>query len=825
MMHAPLARLTILAGFVLSLVVGSSVADGNDRQPFADFFGEHCVSCHSGSEPQGGLDLETLGKQLNDPRTFARYVAIHDRVERGEMPPEGESPIEEPAKRAFLEKLAGGLSKHEATVEGRSGRTPLRRLNRYEYENTVRELLAVEVSVREILPPDTPAHGFDTVADNLRFSQLQLEKYLEAADHALEAAIDLTAAPQRFNAKLSLKDEDGIRDNLDTPEGTIRDPVSMEKHRVVFGELPDAVILFADGYPSGDFRKFSATEAGTYRFRASASAYRAGGKSAILRIFAHRFQARRLLDYFSIPEQGRVVEFTAHLNRDELVQVAPYGIGFDDEGQTVWNTGAAAFKGSGLALQWLEIEGPLETWPRASLATLYPDIAVESIAENERPWHNHRQIGYRLAPKDPSEDARRVVEHFASRAFRRSVSADEAAPFVKLAVDALLEGLRFEDATRRAFRAVLTAPQFLFLDAQPGKLDDAALASRLAYFLWSGPPDEVLRAVADEGKLSDPKTLREQTERMLSDERSQQFIRNFTGQWLDLRNIRATSPDMQLYPEFDEMLAHSMVVESEAFFAELLAKNESTDNLIDSDFLMINQTMARHYGIEADLDERFQRVPVPKGSPRGGVLTQAAVLKVTANGTVTSPVLRGTWVMKRLLGQPPQPPPPNVGAVEPDTRGTSTIRQLLDKHRRSETCASCHQQIDPPGFALESFDVIGGYRERYRSLGEGEKPTWKLAGREIWEYKLGLAVDASGELPGGKSFRGIDDFKQLLMTNSSKQVLRNVVERLMVYSTGAGIRFSDRAEVSRIVARLAAEGSGLRSAVHEVVQSPLFQSK
>jgi hypothetical protein len=239
---------------------------------------------------------------------------------------------------------------------------------------------------------------------------------------------------------------------------------------------------------------------------------------------------------------------------------------------------------------------------------------------------------------------------------------------------------------------------------------------------------------------------------------------------------------------------------------------------------MLNRTMARHYSIPGVNSESFQRVALPPDSPRGGVLTQAAILKVTANGTVTSPVLRGAWVMKRLLGTPPQPPPPNVGSVEPDTLGASTIRELLDKHRSSETCASCHAAMDPPGFALESFDVIGGWRDRYRSLGTGDKPPWQFEGRDIWEYKLGPPVDSSGSLPDGRTFQDIREFKQLLL-NDRQQVLHSLTEKLLTYATGAGIRFSDRAEVDRIVSAVSNKDRGLRTLVHEVVQSELFRNK
>jgi hypothetical protein len=311
---------------------------------------------------------------------------------------------------------------------------------------------------------------------------------------------------------------------------------------------------------------------------------------------------------------------------------------------------------------------------------------------------------------------------------------------------------------------------------------------------------------------------------MLKDRRADAFVANFTGQWLDLRNIDATSPDASLYPEFDEMLKRAMVGETEAFSREVLMNDLSVTSFIHSDFAMLNSRIARHYDIPGVRGEQFQRVSLPADSPRGGVLTQASVLKVTANGTVTSPVLRGAWVMKRLLGDPPPPPPPGVGSVEPDTRGATTIRELLDKHRSSESCMGCHSKMDPPGFALESFDVIGGWRDRYRSKEKGDRPDAKVDNRGVWQYKLALPVDTTGTLPDGRTFTGIRDFKKLLLERPG-DVQRCLAEKLLTYATGAGISFADRAVATDIVRKTQSQGGGLRTMIAEVVLSEAFRSK
>ncbi len=719
-----------------------------------EFIAQNCVDCHDGTTKEAGLDLTTTNWQPEDRGNFERWIEIFDRVHARKMPPaEADQPTDE-ARHSFEKALGTELNALSAARQKTNGRTVLRRLNRVEYENSLHDLLDIRIPLQQLLPEDTPAHGYDTVAEGLRFSQLQMEKYLEAADAALDAAIHFELAPEPTKKRYTYKEEKGIRENLDTPEGTIRDPVSKQKHHIIFKELDDAVVFFSDGYSPTDLRQFSSRVPGDYRLRISAYGHQTQGHPAMMTIYADNFREKRLLGFFDMPaDEARVVDLRIQLRQNEHLKIEPYGTGFDEQGQDIWKISGPAYKGSGLAVQWVEVEGPLyASWPPPSMKAVFGELPIVELPENKRKWQNNRRVAYELRPADPAADLRKVVERFASRAFRRPIESNEADRFVQLGEDQLSAGKPFEQAVRVALRGILCLPQFLILEETPGRLNDYALASRLSYFLWSTTPDEQLLQLAHVGKLAQSEVLREQTNRLLDDPRAQQFVHNFVGQWLDLRRIDATSPDMRLYPEFDNMLQLSMVGETEAFFHELLAKNLSIDNLIHSDFLMLNRRIAEHYGIDSVVGEDYQHVALPAGSPRGGILTQASVLKVTANGTVTSPVMRGAWVMKRLLGEPPAPPPP-VPAIEPDTRGTTTIRELLAKHRSDATCASCHQDIDPPGFALESFDVIGGYRERYRSLEKGDRPQYKLRGRDIYQYKLALPVDASGELPDGRTFQ------------------------------------------------------------------------
>jgi hypothetical protein len=420
---------------------------------------------------------------------------------------------------------------------------------------------------------------------------------------------------------------------------------------------------------------------------------------------------------------------------------------------------------------------------------------------------------------DPSADARRLLADFLPRAFRRTVEAAEVDRYADLAADRVAAGVGFEMAMRTAYTAALCSPDFLYLHERPGRLDGWALASRLSYFLWGSMPDDELFDLARDGRLTDPAVLRRQTDRMLADPKAGRFMADFVDQWLDLRDIDQTSPDRRLYPEFGPYLRDSMVAESRGFFRELLAHDLPAATVVRSDFAVLNQKLAEHYGVPGVTGSAFRRVPLPADARRGGFLTQAAVLKVTANGTDTSPVKRGAWVQRKVVGRPPDPPPPNVPAIEPDVRGTTTVREQLAKHRADPGCAACHARIDPPGFALEGFDVIGGQRDRFRTLGPGDPPKTAAA----VAYRLAHPVDAAGEV-GGRRFAGVDEFRAILAADD-RQLARNLYGQLLTYATGAPPGYADRAEVERALDRAAWTGYGVRTLVHEVVQSEMFWTK
>lgn len=805
-----------------------------DARVYADdiagFIKQNCVECHNESEKTAGLNLEALPMTLDTEENRHVWIKIHDRVDNGEMPPESTLTAKErsPLTDALSAKLVASIANRQ-----RQGRVILRRLNRREFENSLHDLLGVNTQLAHLLPEDGRSHGFDTVADGLRISAVQMEKYLEVIDMALDDAVRLTERPKQFKKRLRFQDEKEVRENLDTPE-TKLDPGSGQRHRRLFKEQDDALVFISHGYSPDHLRQFAPPATGLYRIKASAYAIDNGDQPIALKIYSTDWKNSQLLGYFELAtDKPRTIEMTAHLTIKQHLRFSAYGVGIDNKGKNVWNVDTVkGWKVPGMALKWIDIEGPLlDQWPPPSLTNVFGTAAIHKLKQKGR-WTDQGHIAYAINPQDPKGAAKTAITEFAARAFRRPLQPGDADHFIQLAINELHRGRSYAQAVRVAIRGILVSPRFLMLDESPGRLDTYALASRLSYFFWSRPPDAELLTLAKNGKLANTQVLHDQVERLLSSPRAEQFVSSFVGQWLDINNIDDTIPDTKLYPEYDEILRNSMVAETEAFFRELLTNNLPITNVISSDFVMLDRRLADHYELPKAFGsskskelfgEEFRKVSLPIDTVRGGVMTQAAVLKVTANGTVTSPVVRGSWILRQIVGKPPSPPPP-VDAIEPDTRGATTIRQQLAKHRDSETCNRCHREIDPPGFALESFDVIGGFRKRYRSVGEGDPETKTLHGRNIWEYKLGQPVDCTGQTSDGKSFNDVRDFKQLML-RQKEQIVRCLAGKLITYSTGAGISFADRAEVDRIVAKVISQDSGIRTLIHEVVASQLFLSK
>jgi hypothetical protein len=763
----------------------------------------HCVACHGGEKPKGKLRLDRLPSDLADAATREHWADVVERLKAGEMPPKGKPRPAEKDVQAFTEWLAPRVAAADTAARAAQGRVVLRRLNRVEYENTVRDLLGINVKLKDQLPEDGAADGFDNAGAANHTSSFLMEKYLEAADKALSMAIaDRPKPPPSTTKRWSIADGHPVKKSDENVYRFLKD-----------GEV---VCFCSSEWRGAGATKFWPNEGGNYRFRFAASAYQSKGKPITFRVTATGTELTGksgLVGYYDAPaDMSKVYEIERYMEPHSTIMLLPYGL---VNSGTVHKVGAEKWDGPGLAIKYIEVEGPLNpSWPPESHRRLFGDMPQKTFRTN---FGDRSEV----ISDQPLADAERVLKPFMRRAFRRDVTADDVAPYVAIVKAKLADGYTYEPAMRAALKGVLIAPEFLFLRERPGKLDDFALACRLSYFLWSTMPDDTLFTLAEQHELSKLETLRQQVERMLTSPKASAFTENFVGQWLGLREIDATEPSHILYPEFDHLLKVSMIRETELFFEEVLKTDLSLTNFVDSDFLMLNGRLAKHYGIPGVDGWEFQRRPAPAGSHRGGLLTMASVLKVTANGTTTSPVLRGAWVMDRILGTPPPPPPDNISAIDPDIRGAKTIREQLAKHRSIESCGACHRKIDPPGFALESFDCIGGWRENYRTTGLGENVL--VDGRRM-PYLKGKKVDPADVTADGHKFENIDGLKRILLKDKSR-LARALTTKLTAYATGRAPQATDKAAVDAIVVKIAAKNDGLRTLVHEIVQSDLFQNK
>jgi copper chaperone CopZ len=837
---------------------------------------EHCVGCHQGAEAEGGLDLATLSRDWHDPQVLRTWIKIYDRVSLQEMPPADHDQPTVESRDRFLKQLTGQLRKAEG--EAFASR-PLRRLTRSEYENTIRDLFELPgIALSGELPADGSAHGFDTNADALDLSHVNLSKYLEAADHILHEAIAQRPEPPIVQSRrISLANRGGFVAHvlmngdgvlLKNGQPDLEFPPAAEQNHLDQGaherwgsfRTGSSVGLFRheDESFSPYFIEHVTIYPGLYRVRTSLWSFQwnrgqmlpgRGTEAARLSVVQLTGDGRGgqhpsyVLGYLDAPaHQPMEHELYVWLNRNEILgfntaSLAP-AANYARKGR------AMAFEGPGIVIDWLDIEGPLHpVWPPASHRLLLGDLPLQEFTPEDAqtlsapPRPRIRQLGAGRNRPDPEPgvwtakslkpvaDARQLLSTALPRLFRRPVSTEILDQYVHLVELRIAEGDCFENAMRYAYKAALCSPDFLYHYEPADSIDDYALANRLSYFLWRSSPDKRLWELAQEGTLSDPAVLHGEVERLLKDARAKRFIDDFTGQWLKLRQIAATDPDRKLYPEFSSYLQDSMVAETRDYFAHLLRQNLDASHLVQSDFVMVNQKMAQHYGINGVTGTAIRSVPLPADCPRGGLLTQASILKITANGTTTSPVPRGAFVLDRLLGQPPEPPPASVAAIEPDVRGATTIREQLAKHRDHAVCASCHRDIDPPGFALEQFDVIGGARSRYRSIGDGEPADRGSIDPMISiGFRLGPAVDASGRTADGQDFDGIKEY-QALLAQRSDQLLASLAGQMMIYAIGRDLRFSDRDRLSQIVDRTLQQGGGLRTLVHEIVGSEMFSGR
>lgn len=771
---------------------------------------EHCVECHGGEKPKAKLDLSGSRTVEELEKQGALWFRVMERVEAGEMPPKEEGPLPQEARAGIVRWVRGDLSAHLMERQAKEGRSSLRRLSRNEYANTVQDLFGIRPPVSRMLPPDGRVDGYDKVRAALPFSASATDAHLKLAEGIVSqmSEVRTTKETHWLYAKESEQSKGHV---LELPEGWW---VSFNSDTT---SGPMGNVWKEGGKVSGSP---SGKKVGRHLMRIHAYGYQTDKPMPVGIYTGHTSAYPQMLNLVKVieipPGEASVVETEIYLRSmkdsdigvTDGIRLIPFGLGVPVPKNT-----QAAVQGKGkpgLALNSIELEELDELLPGQHL--LFDGLPEALVPNNVR-----RSVS---RPGSVSREAlergiREAIGRVGSRLFRRDLSKQEISRRLVRVMDAIDSSGKPLDAYMDEVVSMMTSPDFLTLIERPGRLGEFELATRLSYFLWSSAPDEQLLALARDGKLSDARVLREQTERMLDDARSERFVVDFTDQWLGLWGIDNTTPDKDLYPEFDEHLKVSSLMETRQDFRRMLAENRSVKEFVAPRTASLNERLAKHYGVGIPAGSGFREVDLPEGTPFGGIWTHASVMKVTANGTLTSPIKRGVWISERLLGLKIPPPPP-VEGIEPDIRGAKTFREQLDLHRKG-TCSSCHAKFDPYGFALESFDVMGQFRGAYRVQDEG-------AAKGARRWKEGLPVDASGITPRGERFEDVRGLREILGRDVDA-LAKGLARHLITYSTGEPAGPLDEPVVTGIVAEAAKANNGVRAILHAVVQSELFRSK
>ncbi len=749
--------------------------------------------------------MDQISFDLEDPATFDTWERIYDRAISGEMPPQK---ILDRPKANELDVFSKHLEpllidshlKHKGTV--------LRRFNRQEYENTLNDLMGTNLRLASHLPEDGRSHEFDNVGESLSLSMEHLKQYIHAAGLVFDQVIRQVDYPLLYKKKKIFFREQTLKAHLGKQWKKSND---------------GAIVHFYGGsYPTGLLKESRVRKSGLYRFRITGYAYQSKEPITCVLIresYAPGSKKEIIAAPEFVPAKPTTFEMEVWLDDGYMIKFDPQGIyrfpGFE-------HLDVNEYEGSGFAFLGAEIEGPLkEGYPRYGYDLIFDGIERKELPPNhpsnrEHSWYKPK---FELFCEDENKTIDRFLVKMGSLAFRETVDLKQMVAYRELYFSERAKGESIDASLRTIFCAIFSSPRFLFLQERVGKLSDYRIKDRTRLFLNRSLDDssESKKAHAD----ADMRTF---TELLIKSEKFDRFIKDFTDNWLDLRNIDFTSPDRTLFPEFDNYLKYSMLEETRAFVRRMFLENLPISNLVKSDFAMINERLARHYGIEDVTGSKIRPVSLPANSPRGGLLTQGSILKVTANGTNTSPVMRGVWVMERILGQVPTPPPPGISGVEPDIRGAETLRDLLEKHRSTESCQGCHAKFDPLGFALESFNPIGGYREHYRSLNPSAPKVERKVRAKSVQYREGPEVDSSGEFSDGKSFTDIHDFMTRL-SEDEELLARCFVLKLLTFATGRELGFSDREEVERIISQCSEDGYRAGDLLHAVISSNIFQYK
>ncbi len=759
---------------------------------------EYCVTCHNEKLKTAGLMLDKADVQhVGAGAELWEKVLL--KVRSGAMPPPGRRRPDKATFDGFAAWLESELDR-EAAAHPNPGRPADHRLNQVEYSNAIRDLLALDTNAGSLLPADESDHGFDNIADVLSISPTLLERYIFAAKRISRLAVgDPTIAPaiQTFNISRSLRQNERMHEDL--PYGT-RGGTLVRHYFPLDGEYVVKIRL-ARNYTSSAIRAIETREQiDVLLDGAQVTRFRVGGECPA---GSEDPRCSRGNTGYGTPQYELTADEALEVRFAAKAGMHSLGAAFVKKGATTEGLGAtvlpprhssSTYEAPQMDMEYVRLEGPFN-----------------ATGPGDTP--SRRQI-FVCRPARPTEEeacAKKILTALARRAYRRPVTDGDVEPLLRFYRDGRSEG-NFETGIQTALGRLLISPQFLFRlerehqNVEPGglyRLTDVELASRLSFFLWSSIPDDQLVDLAARGRLKDPKILEEQVRRMLADARATALVKNFGGQWLFLRNMKAVDPDANAFPDFDDNLREAFLRETELFLESQMREDRPLPELLTANYTFANERLARFYGIRNVYGTHFRRVETDPR--RAGLLGHGSILTVTSYATRTSPVLRGKYLLDNILGAPPSPPPPNVPPLQETSareRPEQSMRERMEAHRQNPICATCHQRMDPLGFALENFDAIGKWR-----TSEGHLP-----------------IDASGALPDGTKFRGPEEFRKVLIARRD-DFARGFTEKLLTYAIGRAPAYYDMPALRAILREAAPSDYRWSALVLGIVKSRPFQMK
>ena len=757
---------------------------------------KHCFKCHGEKKQKGDLRLDTLSGDLSKDRVAAEaWHDVRNALNLSEMPPKKEDSLLPAELRTVTSWITQEIDALVASQKGTGGRIVLRRLNKTDYQNTMRDLLGIEMDYAKNLPPETLSEdGFRNNGTTLQMSDLQLEYYLESARKGLAKAIVTGSRPKFFEEEFTLSVNDKNRGSniLDKDQQFIAKLLDYpEDGEILIRAKVKAQFAEDRGYP---------------QLRA-AIGYRADVQAP-----------RGFLKPVDITsEDWQIIEFRARIENFPLPSKSQSKF----PGLLLWLDNAYAeghdkpIKARGKGKKKKAPKSPL-TYPRIEVASMQ---FIGPILDD---WPPAQHKAILLPSKQRSNEeaySKIVIRNFMRRAFRRPIHDEEIVPYYRFFRSTRPEMETFEDAIRETLAMVLISPDFLFLVEPSGSskrsISDWELASRLSYFLWSSMPDTHLFNLAKKEALRKPEILEKEISRMISDERSWQFVEQFADQWLDIGALQRVAINPNYYPKFDPTLKASMRGETIHFFGELFQKNLSALNILDSNFTMLDEPLAKHYGLAGPKGSRFERVSIKPGDHRGGVLAHGSVLLGNSTGEDSHPVKRAVWIRERLLDDAPAPPPPDVPALDSTDPNFATlsVRDQLAEHRKQISCNECHRNIDPWGISLENFGADGLWREQILRK--------KVKGKGM----IKLPVLSEAILPDGKKIEGIADLKKHLLEDRREQFARAFTSKLLTYALGRRLELIDQKTVTELTSKFIKSDYRIKDLIYLIVASKTFQSK